>query len=287
MTRLAFLGLGAMGAPMARRLLDAGHELAVWNRTQDKAEPFVGRARIADTPADAVRDVEAAITMVTARAALEDVLFGPDGAANSLAPGATLIDMSTIGPDAVAAIAARMPEGIELIDAPVLGSVSNAVDGTLKVFVGASEASYERWRDVLAAFGTPMHLGPQGSGAAMKLVANSTLSGMMSLVGEALALSDALGLERERSLPVLLGSRIGPAIEAKLDKIESGVYDPSFTLSLMLKDARLILDAAERRGVDLRVARAAERWFELAEDNGRGDMDYSAVVAEITARPAP
>lgn len=285
MTRLAFLGLGAMGAPMAARLIEAGHEVAVWNRSRGKAEPFAGRARIADTPADAVRDAEGSITMVTAQAALEDVLFGPDGVGGAVGAGATVIDMSTIGPDAVAAVAARMPEGVELIDAPVLGSVSNAADGSLKVFVGASEASFSRWRDVLAAFGTPMHLGPQGSGAAMKLVANSTLSGMMSLVGEALALADALGLERQRSVPVLLGSRIGPALEAKLDKIESGVYDPSFRLSLMLKDARLILDAAERRGVDLRVARAAEYWYEQADAGGLGDLDYSAVVAEITGRP--
>lgn len=285
MTRLAFLGLGAMGAPMAARLIEAGHEVTVWNRSREKAEPFAGRARIADTPADAVRDVEATITMVTAQAALEDVLFGPDGVVGAVGAGATLIDMSTIGPDAVAAVAARLSEGVELIDAPVLGSVSNAVDGSLKVFVGASEVSFARWRDVLAAFGTPMRLGPQGSGAAMKLVANSTLSGMMSLVGEALALADALGLERQRSVPVLLGSRIGPALEAKLDKIESGVYDPSFRLSLMLKDARLILDAAERRGVDLRVARAAEDWYEQADASGLGDLDYSAVVAEITGRP--
>jgi len=285
MTRLAFLGLGAMGAPMAARLIEAVHEVTVWNRSREKAEPFAGRARIADTPADAVRDVEASITMVTAQAALEDVLFGPDGVVGAVGAGATLIEMSTIGPDAVAAVAARMPEGVELIDAPVLGSVSNAADGSLKVFVGASEASFARWRDVLAAFGTPMHLGPHGSGAAMKLVANSTLSGMMSLVGEALLLSDALGLERERSLPILLESRIGPALEAKLDKIESGVYDPSFRLSLMLKDARLILDAAERRGVHLRVARAAEDWYEQAQASGLGDLDYSAVVAEITGRP--
>ncbi|HEX5951113.1 MAG TPA: NAD(P)-dependent oxidoreductase [Actinomycetota bacterium] len=285
MTRLAFLGLGAMGTPMAARLVEAGHEVTVWNRSRERAEPFAGRARIADTPVDAVRDVEAAITMVTAEAALEEVLFRAEGVASAVGPGATLIDMSTIGADAVAAVAARLPEGVELIDAPVLGSVSNAVDGTLKVFVGASEASFERWQDVLAAFGTPMHLGPLGSGAAMKLVANSTLSGMMSIVGEALALADALGLERERSVPVLLGSRIGPALEAKLDKIESGVYDPSFRLSLMLKDARLILDAAERRGVDLRVARAAEDWYERAQASGLGDLDYSAVVAEITGRP--
>jgi 3-hydroxyisobutyrate dehydrogenase-like beta-hydroxyacid dehydrogenase len=122
-------------------------------------------------------------------------LFGEDGATSGIGPGATLIDMSTVGRDQVLGVAGRLPEGVELIDAPVLGSVSNAVDGTLQIFVGGSEESFARWKDLLAPMGTPIHVGPTGAGAAMKLVTNATLAGLMSLIGEALALADGFGLD--------------------------------------------------------------------------------------------
>lgn len=286
MRRLAFLGLGAMGAPMAERLLAAGHELAVWNRSRSRTAPFEGRARIASTPADALAGVEAAITMVSTPEALDEVLFGPDGAVEGAASGTTFIDMSTVGPDAVLEVASRLREGLDIVDAPVLGSVSNAGDGSLRVFVGATPKAFERWRGVLAAMGEPVRLGPTGAGAAMKLVANSTLAGLMCLIGEALRLADELGLERERAIGVLLDSRIGPAMKPKLDKIRSGRYDASFRLDLMRKDLDLILAAAERRDVGLRLAEAARRWFEDAEAEALGSLDYSAVVARIAGTAA-
>jgi 3-hydroxyisobutyrate dehydrogenase-like beta-hydroxyacid dehydrogenase len=283
MAKLAFLGLGAMGAPMAVRLIGAGHEVTVWNRTRSKAESLEGAARVADTPADAVRGVEGVITMLATPDAVSEVLFGADGVASGIAPGTTLIEMSTIGPDHVAEIGERLP-GVELIDAPVLGSVSNAVDGTLKIFIGGSEDAFERWRDVLAPIGTPVHLGPTGAGAAMKLVAQSTLAGLMSLAGEALALGDGFGLDQEQVISSLLDSPIGPALQRKLDKIESDSYEPSFRLSLMLKDMLLIRDAAQRRNVELRVVEGATRWIEEAQQDGLGGCDYSAVVAEVRGR---
>jgi 3-hydroxyisobutyrate dehydrogenase/2-hydroxy-3-oxopropionate reductase len=286
MAKLAFLGLGAMGAPMAARLIAAGHEVAVWNRTPSRAQAVSGAARVAESPADAARGADAVITMLENPQAVSEVLLGDDGVAAGAGPGATLIEMSTIGPDALAEIRERLPEGVELVDAPVLGSVSNAEDGSLDVFVGASEEAFERWRDVLSALGTPMHLGPPGSGAAMKLVANSTLAGVITVAGEALALADGFGLDQQRALEALLKTPIGPGIRRKLDKIESDRYDPSFRLALMLKDMRLVLDAAQRRQVELRVADAAARWVQQAGEHGLGDCDYSAVVAEIRGRDA-
>lgn len=157
---------------MAGRLIEAGHELTLWNRTLSKAEAYRGRARIAESPRDVARSSDAVITMVSTPEALSRTLFGEEGVVSGMRPGTTLIDMSTVGPDHIAEVTARLPEGVELIDAPVLGSVSNAADGTLKVFVGASEGSFARWREVFGAMGFPLHLGPSGSGAAMKLVAN-------------------------------------------------------------------------------------------------------------------
>jgi 3-hydroxyisobutyrate dehydrogenase-like beta-hydroxyacid dehydrogenase len=284
--KLGFLGLGAMGAPMAARLIEAGHQLTVWNRTPSKAEAFEGRAALAGSPADATRGVEAAITMLATPDALSEVVFGDDGVTSGIEPGTTLIEMSTVGADHVLELHGRLPDGVALIDAPVLGSVSNAVDGTLQIFVGGSEESFARWRDLLAAMGTPIHLGPTGAGAAMKLVANSTLAGLMSLVGEALALADGFGLDQERVIPALLDSPIGPALSRKLDKIEGDHYAPSFKLSLMLKDMRLVLDAARHRRVELTLAEGAARWIDQAEDDGLGGYDYSVVVAHIRGRKA-
>jgi 3-hydroxyisobutyrate dehydrogenase-like beta-hydroxyacid dehydrogenase len=199
-------------------------------------------------------------------------------------PGTTLIDMSTVGPDHVLQVAASLPDGVGFVDAPVLGSVANAVDGSLQIFVGASQASFDRCRELLAPMGTPIHLGPTGAGAAMKLVANSTLAGLMSLIGEALALADGFDLDQQRVIPALLDSPIGPALSRKLDKIQSADYVPSFKLSLMRKDLGLVLDAAQRRGVKLTLVQDAARWIEQAEEQGLGGYDYSAVVAQIRGR---
>jgi 3-hydroxyisobutyrate dehydrogenase-like beta-hydroxyacid dehydrogenase len=282
--QLSFLGLGAMGTPMATRLVDAGHRVTVWNRTRSRAEAFRGRASIADSPAAAARDVEAVITMLATPAALSQVLSGDDGVVAGAAPGTMLVDMSTVGPDHVLEVAGSLPEGVELVDAPVLGGVSEAADGRLQIYVGGGEDAFARCRDLLAPLGTPVHLGPTGAGAAMKLVANATLGGLMGLVGEALALADGYGLDRRRALPALLHSPIGPALSRKLDKIESGRYTPSFALSLMHKDLGLVLDSAARRHVQLEAVQGAARWFERAERDGLGRDDYSAVVAEITRR---
>lgn len=286
MTKLAFLGLGAMGAPMAARLIDAGHEVTVWNRTRARAEAVEGAARVADSPADAAEGVEAAITMVATPDAVREVLLGDDGLAAALAPGTTAIDMSTIGPDHVTALAAEMPEGVDLIDVPVMGGVKDAVGGTLTLYFGASEDAFARWSEVLAPLGRPLHLGPVGAGQAMKLVGNSTLAGLMSLSGEALALGDAFGLAQEQVVAALLDSPIGPALKRKLDKIEADRYEASFKLALMRKDMGLVMDAAERRDREVPVVGAAAGWMRRAQDDGLGDLDYSAVVAEIRGRAA-
>ena len=160
MAALAFLGLGAMGAPMAARLIGAGHAVTVWNRTRARAEEVEGSARIADSPADAARDVEAVVTMLATPEAVSEVLFGPDGVTAGITADTTVIEMSTIGPDNVAALRRRVPEGVDVLDVPVLGGVSDAAGGTLKLYFGATPESFARWRDVLAPLGTPVHVGP-------------------------------------------------------------------------------------------------------------------------------
>jgi 3-hydroxyisobutyrate dehydrogenase-like beta-hydroxyacid dehydrogenase len=287
MAKLAFLGLGQMGAPMAGRLLAAGHDVTVWNRTPEKAEPLVAAgARQGSTPSQAAQGVEAAVTMVADPDALEAVLFGPNGLAPGLHEGATVIDMSTVGTEAVRRVAARLPRGVTMLDAPVLGTVPQAEEGQLKIFAGGDEDVFERWRPVLEALGVPRLLGPLGSGASMKLVVNSTIGAVVSALGEALALSDALGLEEQATLDVLADSVIAPAVRRARPSIETGAYPPRFKLSLARKDLGLVTDAARHAGLELRVAPATRDWLQAAVDEGIGGLDYTAIVAHVRGREA-
>jgi 3-hydroxyisobutyrate dehydrogenase-like beta-hydroxyacid dehydrogenase len=287
MAKLAFLGLGQMGAPMARRLLAAGHDLTVWNRTAEKAEPLVAEgARQASTPTEAGRAVEAAVTMLADPDALEAVLLGPDGLADGLQEGATVIDMSTVGPEAVQRVAERLPRGVTLLDAPVLGTVPQAEEGQLKIFAGGDRDVFDRWQPVLEVLGVPRLLGPIGSGASMKLVVNSTIGAVAAALGEALALSDALGLEERATLDVLADSVIGPAVRRARPSIETGAYPPRFKLSLARKDLGLVNEAARGVDLDLRVAPAARDWLQSAVDDGLGGLDYTAIVAHVRGREA-
>ena len=282
MTTLAFCGLGRMGVPMAARLLGAGHEVRAWNRSPGKAGPLVAAgATEASSPAEAAAGAEVVITMLADPAAVDDVLAAAD-----LIAGTTLIEMSTVGPDAVRTLAARLRDGVDVLDAPVLGSVPQATDGTLKIFAGGEAGVFERCRPLLEAMGTPRHLGPLGAGAAMKLVANSTLGALMTGLAEALALADGFDLDEAAVLDILSESAIGITARGKRPLIESGVYSPNFTLALAAKDLRLVTEAADAAGVELRLAPAARSWLERAAEHGLGDLDYSAVIADVRGRPA-
>ena len=285
--RVAFCGLGRMGVPMAARLLGAGHDVTVWNRTAERAGPLREKgAAQADSPADAAGRAEVVVTMLADAEALEQVVFGGNGVAAGMSSGATLMEMSTVGPEGVRSLASRLPAGVDALDAPVLGSVPQATEGTLKIFVGGDAAVDERCRPVLDPMGTPRHLGALGAGAAMKLVANSTLGALMCGLAEALALADALGLEQDAVLDILAESPIGTTVKSKRPLIESDTYRPNFSLALAAKDLRLVAEAAEQAGVELRLSTAARSWFERADAAGLGALDYSAVIADVRGRPA-
>jgi 3-hydroxyisobutyrate dehydrogenase/2-hydroxy-3-oxopropionate reductase len=288
MTAVAFLGLGLMGEPMARRLLDAGHELVVWNRSAGKATSLEeAGARVAPTPREAAAGSEVVVTMLADPPALAAVTEGPDGVAAGVEDGATVLEMSTVGPAAVHRLREALPEGVALVDAPVLGSTPQAADGSLQVFVGGAPADVERWLPILETFGSPTHVGPVGAGAAAKLVVNSTLGGTLALLGEALALAGGLGLDRDTALDVLARSPLGGQVERRRPALESGDFPLRFRLRLASKDLDLVEAAAGDAGVDLRVAPAARSWFDDATDAGWGDADYSAVLAFLTGAPRP
>ncbi|MEV0799546.1 NAD(P)-dependent oxidoreductase [Kribbella sp. NPDC050281] len=284
MAKLAFIGLGLMGTPMATRLLEAGHDVTVWNRTAEKTKPLTdGGATAASTPMEAIAGADAAITMVTNADALEQVVFGEDGVAAALAPGQLLIDMSTVGPNAVRSVASRLPDGVAMVDAPVRGSVPQATTGQLAIYVGADPADFQRVEPILTPLGTLHHVGGLGAGAATKVVVNSTLGAAIAAFGEALALGDDFGLDRSVVLDVLSDTPIGGTVEAKRANVESGNYPANFKLSLALKDLNLVTEIADQFGRRLEVAAASRDWLEEAAAAGAGDLDYSAVIPTITS----
>ena len=282
MARIGFLGLGEMGTPMASRLLRAGHEVIVWNRTAERTAPLAQQgAAVASSPAKAAAGANFVITMLATPEALEQVLFGTAGLVPALSTGQVLIDMSTVGPDEIRSVAARMPKGVSLVDAPVRGSLPQATSGRLDIFVGATDENYERVRPILESLGSVRLVGGQGSGAAMKLVANLTLGAAIVALGEALSLGESLALERNVLLDALADSPIGPIVAAKRANIESDQFAPSFKLQLAAKDLKLVMEAAAARGRDLKQARANRAWLDEAAERGAADLDFSAVVATI------
>jgi 3-hydroxyisobutyrate dehydrogenase-like beta-hydroxyacid dehydrogenase len=277
-----------MGTPMARRLLRAGHDLVVWNRSPERTAPLAQEgATVAPSPAKAAAGADFVITMVATPEALEQVLFGTDGLAATLLAGQVVIDMSTVGPDEIHSVSNRLPKAAVLVDAPVRGSVPQATSGRLDIFVGATDQNYERVRPILESLGSVRHTGGPGSAAAMKLVANLALGAAIVALGEALSLGESLELTRNMLLDVLADSPIGPIVAAKRTNVESEQFAPTFKLRHAAKDLRLVMEAASARGRDLKQARANRAWLDEAAERGAADLDFSAVVATIAEKSLP
>lgn len=286
MARVGWIGLGAMGSRMARRLLDAGNEVAVWNRSPARAESLAAAgARMAATPADAARDADLVMLMLADPAAVREVTDGPAGLATAMRPGTTVVEMSTVGPSDVARLRAALADGVELLDAPVLGSITEAESGNLTIFVGGNREAAVAALPTLSVLGEPMYLGPSGSGTAAKLVANSTLLGVLGLLGEALALGNGLGLSRDAVWQILAKTPLATQAERRRPVVEADSAPKRFALSLAHKDANLITTAAGDAGVDVRLARAVQTWFTEADTAGLGSADYSTILRHILGKP--
>jgi 3-hydroxyisobutyrate dehydrogenase/2-hydroxy-3-oxopropionate reductase len=282
MTRIAVIGLGSMGSRIAGRLVAAGHDVIGWNRTAARAEAFVemGVTRV-ESPAAAARDAEVVITMVADPPALRDVTEGAGGVASGGRAPATVIQMSTVGPEDVLRLGSVLPPGVGLLDAPVLGSLSEAEAGSLRIFVGGPPELVEQRMAVFFDLGSPMFVGPVGAGTAAKLVANAALFGVVGLLGEALVLARALGLPADIAFGVIATTPLAAQAERRRDAIERGEYPSRFSLALARKDAGLIIEAARAVGVDPRFGSVVHGLFAEAVRAGLGDRDYSAVLAHI------
>jgi len=284
MSRVAFIGLGTMGRPMAHNLLKAGHELAFYTRRPEVAAEFAAAgARAADSPAAAARDAEFVVTIVTADAEVREVVLGPGGVAEG-ASGAVLIDMSTIGPWTAREIGEEMAaRGMAMLDAPVSGGPWGAAAGTLSIMVGGDPRVFARARGVLEAMGDPakiFHVGPLGAGQTVKLI-NQMLGGaIMALVGEAFVLGRAAGVDLDQLADVVAVSSGNSAVfEARGKKfVLADNYKPGFKTALMRKDVGLALELGRQLEVPLPVAAAAFQQYAAALRLGHAEDDFAAVA---------
>jgi 3-hydroxyisobutyrate dehydrogenase-like beta-hydroxyacid dehydrogenase len=290
--KLGFIGLGAMGAPMATNLLEAGHELAVWNRSPERAGPLVeAGARRADSPADAASDTRATVLMITNVEAVQEVLFGDKGVVQGLSAGAAVINMGTIGAVATTRIAKTLGElGYRMLDAPVSGSTPVAAAGELAIMVGGDEETFEEFELVLAAMGEKISLmGEVGSGSRMKLINNLILGANMAALSEGLALGEAAGLPVEKQLEVILaGGAASGVAQRRSGNLISGSYEPQFKLSHELKDLYYALEL----GRDLEdplpiIAVISQIYNEGMREHAEDDMSAVAEVyrQRVNARP--
>lgn len=279
--RLAFLGLGTMGEPMAGRLLAAGHELAVYNRSPQRAAALGAKgARVAADPAAAAAGAEVVIVMVSDTPDVEAVVFGPAGAAEGLAEGAILLDMSTISPSATRDFAGRLAsQGARWVDAPVSGGSEGAQKGTLSIMVGGEADDLERLQPVFEVLGsTVTHLGSVGSGQLAKAINQVVIAGTYAAVAEGLVLGLKAGIDVEAALKALAGGAAGSwGLVNRGPNIVRNEYPLGFRLTLHRKDLGIALETARELGVPLPLAALVEQWETGLIARGHGDEDVSSI----------
>ena len=286
--KVGFVGLGIMGAPMARNLLAAGYELVVYNRSRAKAEGLAGDgAAVAGSPAEVARGAEVVITMLPGPPEVEAVFGEMLGAADE---GTLLIDMSTSSPVLARGLAADAREkGIGVLDAPVSGGDVGAIEGTLSIMVGGEEADFERVRPLFEAMGgTVTHVGGAGAGQTVKACNQIVVALVIEAVSEALVLGERAGVEPSKVLDVLSGGLAGNKVmEVKREKLLSRDFSPGGKSRFHLKDLGIALAAARESGVPLPVTTVVNQMFGALVAGGRGDDDHSALLALLDgwARP--
>jgi 3-hydroxyisobutyrate dehydrogenase len=288
MARIAVIGLGTMGLPMARNLLAAGHELVAVDTDAARAAEL--GTEVAATPSDAAARAAVAILSLPSPAAVEDVVLGSAGLRAGWRPGFTVIDMST-GPPALARkLAAKLERvGVRCLDAPVSGGPRGAEAGTLTIVAGGSEEAFEAHRPLLAALGSAVHVGPAGAGQAVKLCNNLIAGATMVAIAEASTVARREGIDPALFYDVLTrstgDSRVlrtrFPVAGVSDDHPASHAYEPLFSLDLMAKDLDLVLELAAAHRVDAAVAAKSRERYGEAQAYGAGPLDYSAVFTVL------
>jgi 3-hydroxyisobutyrate dehydrogenase-like beta-hydroxyacid dehydrogenase len=281
--KIGFCGLGLMGAPMVRRLLAAGHEVKVWNRTPAKAAGLASLgAQVAATPAQAASGVDGLLMCLVDAAAVESVVFGSDGVAQ--ATGLKwLADHSSISPDATRALAQRLAGGCgaDWIDAPVSGGVAGVQAGTLAIFVGGPSTHFEQAAAVMRAYaGNITHLGTSGAGQAAKLCNQTIVAATIVAIAEAVAFAQRNGIDVDKLAPALAGGWAdSKALQVFVPRMIRAHSQSIGALRTMLKDVDTVIATAQQSGAPMPLTASVQQTLRIASAMGLGEAELSAVIS--------
>ncbi|HEV2092165.1 MAG TPA: 2-hydroxy-3-oxopropionate reductase [Rubrobacter sp.] len=287
---VGFIGLGIMGRPMAKNLMEAGHDLVVHNRSPEKAEELAGEgATAAGSPREVAEKCDVVITMLPDSPQVEEVLAGEGGVFEGIRDGALIVDMSTISPVVTEGLAEKAKErGASLLDAPVSGGDVGAIEGTLSIMVGGEEEDFERAKPLFEVMGkTVTHVGPTGAGQVTKAANQIVVALTIEAVSEALVLGSKGGVSPEKILDVLGGGLAGNKVmEVKREKFLSHTFDPGFRSELHHKDLGIALAAGREYGVALPVTAVVDQMLLTMKKKGWGGEDHSALLRIIEDQSA-
>jgi 2-hydroxy-3-oxopropionate reductase len=282
METIGVIGLGKMGKPIARHMLNAGYRVIVHNRSQGAVEELVAAgAAKATTPREVAARSNVVITSLPDAPTVEAVCLGIGGVWEAATKDSILIDTSTNHPETSRRIASSLAQrGMHALDAPVSGGEPGAIAGTLSIMVGGDEGAFQRAIPVLERFGrTITYMGPSGSGQLTKLANQIIVALNYAAMGEGLVLGAKTGLDPEKLLRVFLGGQAqSRCLELKGEKVINGNYEPGGRLMLHIKDLQYALDTAKSYGVPLLFTSLVQQCFEATKAAGRGDWDHSAVI---------
>ncbi|RJP60587.1 MAG: NAD(P)-dependent oxidoreductase [Candidatus Auribacter fodinae] len=282
--KTALIGTGLMGFPMAQRLLETGHEVIVFNRTALKAQPLVEQgARIASSMDDAVESSDVLIFMVSNARAIDELLFVRR--TKAVLKNKTVIQMSTVAPQESVALKGRVEaEGGSYMEAPVLGSIPQAKNGTLIVMAGGSEELFTKWIDLLRSFGyDPVLVGGVGKAAAMKLALNQLIASHAAAFSLSLGIIEENGIEMDTFMDVLRSSALfAPMFDNKLARIQLRQFEsPHFPVKHLLKDVNLCMDDARRHNLAVDALEGIRNILQRTIDAGMAELDYSALYTVV------
>lgn len=287
--KVGFIGLGAMGLPMARNVLAGGYPLVVtFHRNRAPADELAAKgAEIVDTAAEVARAADVVITILPADAELEETVLGPNGLTDGLSEGKALIEMTTCTAGTMLKVAEALePKGIEILDGPVSGGTTGAEDGKLTIMLGGAQSVLEKYTPLLKTMGTNLvHVGSIGQGKVVKIVNQAMAAIHLLAIGEAFALGIKSGASAETLYEVIkTSSGYSRMMDLRLPGfLLEGSFDPGFKLDLMKKDVVLAVQSAKELDIPLSITSAVADMFENASQAGKGDLDFAAAAQHLAS----
>ncbi|BDZ60124.1 2-hydroxy-3-oxopropionate reductase [Barrientosiimonas endolithica] len=284
-TKVAFIGLGIMGSPMAVHLQNGDYDVTGFNRSPEATQPLVeAGGTAADSTAEAVKDAEVVCVMVPDSPDVQDVLLGEDGVLANVPKGALVIDFSSIRPDVTKELAEAAGEaGVRLLDAPVSGGEAGAKNAALSIMVGGDEADFKEAQPLLETVGkTVVHVGPSGAGQTVKAANQLIVAANIEALAEALVFLEAYGVDTAAAMDVLGGGLAGSAVlNQKRENMLTRSFDPGFRIDLHHKDLGIVTSAAREVGVVLPMGAVVAQLMASARANGDGGLDHSGLLRGV------